>query len=184
MPRDPNKRGRRVPTPDEEAEAIRQAHVATERRRTSGVPISEHDDRPVSVQGIFGHYSRKPLVELTIGPERATWSPGLARQIGLWLIEASDAAATDSFLVSFFSQRDYDEEDIAKILYLFRQHRAEERQEAERAAALAQLDAAEQQATEAFLRAFLADVDISPAAIDAIISDWRTHRAMKRVESA
>jgi hypothetical protein len=177
--------GRRVPTPDEVAESVRLAHIARERHQ-QGVPTDEdgRDNRPVSVQGIFGHYSRKPLVEFTLGDDRATWSPGRARQFGLWLIEAADAAATDGFLVSFFSQRNYSEEDIAKILYLFRQHRAEERQEAERAAALAQLDQAEQQATEAFLRAFLADVDIDAAVIEGFVQDWRTHRAMQRVDSA
>lgn len=171
-------------TPQEEAAAIQQAHAAPTRRRPGGTADSERDNRPVSVQGIFGHYSRKPLVEFTLGDDRATWSPGLARQVGLWLIEAADAAATDGFLVAFFTQRHYDEESIARILHLFRQYRTEGRQKAERAAALAQLDAAEQRATEAFLRQLLVDVDIEPVVIEGFVQDWKAHRLMKQATSA
>lgn len=73
----------------------------------------------------YGHNTRRPFVEIR-GPKRATMSPEEARDLGMNLIQAAEAAESESdgFLVEFVLEQIGGEmEQAAGLLQMFREWR-------------------------------------------------------------
>lgn len=75
---------------------------------------------------MFGHNSRKGLVQIFIRGKEVVMTPTEARTFALSVFEAADAAESDEFLMTFLSKRvGVDEpEKLAAILGEFREFRA------------------------------------------------------------
>jgi hypothetical protein len=136
----------------------------------------------IFVTGIFGARTRQPLVQMTIPKikDPITLEPADARLVGLSLIEAAEAAATDAFLMRLLHRHGFTERELAQILHLFRQHREQDRAtrgEPDRRIGLARLMEAERAATDRFLRQFLGtDVGLETETVEAFIDDLHAER--------
>lgn len=76
-----------------------------------------------SVTSGYGHNTRRPFVELQ-GPPKATMSPEEARDLGMNLIQAAEAAESDFFLVEFVLEQVGGEmAQAAGLLQIFREWR-------------------------------------------------------------
>lgn len=91
-------------------------------------PTEEPPQIIFMVTTIFGHNTRKGLVNVTVGGYdfHAQMLPADARALALNLSRAADAAETDEFLVGFLEKRiGADPAAIAGILTEFREWREE-----------------------------------------------------------
>lgn len=57
------------------------------------------DSDTINVSTIYGARTDQPLVKLSIGTHEVIVPPAKARAVGAWLIEASEAAYSDAFVV-------------------------------------------------------------------------------------
>ena len=71
----------------------------------------------VTITSGFGHTSRQGFVELTLNDQRSQMDVKKAREIGLMLIEAAEAAASDQMFVELLKQMGLeDTEKVGPIL--------------------------------------------------------------------
>jgi hypothetical protein len=77
------------------------------RRQAEGVlakrPSRGHDE--VTVSSGYGRTSQRGFVELTLDEVRSQMEPKKAREIGLMLIEASEAAMSDEVFIKLLTDR-------------------------------------------------------------------------------
>lgn len=77
------------------------------RRQAEGVlatrPTRGHDE--VTVSSGYGRTSQRGFVELTIDEVRTQMDPKKAREIGLMLIEAAEAATSDEIFVKLLTEK-------------------------------------------------------------------------------
>lgn len=139
----------------------------------------------IRVVGIFGHRSRQPLVQLTIPKMKdpVILEPAGARVVGLALLEAAEAAATDAFLMRVLTTTGMTEREQGQIFHLFRQHRQAEQErtrsqnEIDRRVGLHKLMQAERAATDRFLRQFLGvEVGLDDETVERFIRDLNDER--------
>jgi len=102
--------------------------------RTIGQAVMEQivkrDNRmgQISITSTYGYTTQKPYVELSMDSSPAQFSPDKAREIALWLLEASDASESDAVLMAFArDQIGLDERRSAQLLDQFRQYREKQR---------------------------------------------------------
>ena len=76
----------------------RQAESVLEKR-----PTRDHDE--VTVSSGFGAKTHRGFVELTLDEVRSQMEPAKAREIGLMLIEAAEAAMSDEIFVKLLRER-------------------------------------------------------------------------------
>jgi len=79
-----------------------------QREVTSDDPEAVQTDA-VSVASTFGQRTQRGYVELTLNEQRTQMEPKKAREIGLMLIEAAEAATSDELLVTFLKRLDVTE---------------------------------------------------------------------------
>jgi hypothetical protein len=75
---------------------------------------------------MFGHHSRKGLVQVFIRGQEVVMTPAEARAFAVSVFEAADAAESDEFLMGFFADRVgiHEGQKLATILGEFREFRA------------------------------------------------------------
>lgn len=78
---------------------------------------------PVLIESIFGAKTKKGLVRLQIGEFSITLEPHKSREIGIMLIEASEAAITDHFLSEWLKNIGVPESEIVNAIQDFRKFR-------------------------------------------------------------
>jgi len=80
-------------------------------------------------KSIFGHATRKGLVEIEIKGAEVTCSPTEARAFAYSLLEAAEAADTDEFIMTWLNERIGIKDDQAayQVLREFREKREEKR---------------------------------------------------------
>jgi hypothetical protein len=81
------------------------------RRQAEGV-IGKRNERGVdrvTVSSSFGQKTQRGAVELTLNDERSQMEPKKAREIGLMLIEAAEAATSDEMLVKLLDRMGLDD---------------------------------------------------------------------------
>ena len=163
----------------------------TKGRETNKQPNDDTDG--IAIEGIFGHRTKQPLVQITIpGHQEAVFlNPAGARAIGLYLIEAAEAAATDAFLMRVLNRAGVEEPQQAQILHLFRKHREEEREQRrshlhfDRQSGLDRLMQAERAATDRFLRQFLGnDIGLEASIVENFIGELQAERDRPRTNTA
>jgi hypothetical protein len=73
--------------------------------------MSNSNNRPgknpshFSVTTIYGHNTKKPIVQLQVGKEQIQMSIETARDLAQNLIQAAEAALTDAFIYEFIEKR-------------------------------------------------------------------------------
>ena len=83
----------------------------------------------VEVGGGYGYKAKRPFVELVVNDQMVQMTPAKARQIGTWLLVASEQAEADGFVVEWLATDlgGFSDEDAAKLLNSFRAYREEQR---------------------------------------------------------
>jgi len=77
----------------------------------------------VTVSSGFGQKSQRGFVELTIDDTLTQMDAGKAREIGLFLLQASEAAQSDEIFVKFFDQMGIEGVGRAQLLLKLRELR-------------------------------------------------------------
>jgi len=91
------------------------------RKQAEGVlakrPMRGHDE--VTVSSGYGRTSQRGFVELTLDEVRSQMEPRKAREIGLMLIEAAEAATSDELFIKLLTEKiGLDLDDTARGAFL------------------------------------------------------------------
>ena len=114
-------------SPEGQATFRELARGAGKQRRPREQPVTEQPrERKISVESIFGHANRRPLVNLLLpdGLDRLSLAPDEARDLALNLLQAAEASLGDGFVFEFFSKEmDLPESQAAGLMLKLRGYR-------------------------------------------------------------
>lgn len=100
---------------------------------------NEEDRTDISVSAIYGHKTRRGMVEMQLGDVSHQMLPAKAREIAVFLLEAAGAAEGDEALMRILERSGEDEQRAAQMLMALRIERGsidqQARDEARRAVA-------------------------------------------------
>lgn len=78
----------------------------------------------IHINSLVAHRDQQPYVTLKLGDQAAQLTPAKAREIAAWLLEAAEAAESDSFLVRFLAEElDLGTAYAVRVLVAFRRKR-------------------------------------------------------------
>ena len=79
-------------------------------------------DIPLHVTSIYGHDTRQPWVQISLGGVESLMPPWQAQMVAAWLNEAAEAALQDAFLVEWMSETF--EMELPEAAMILREYRA------------------------------------------------------------
>lgn len=82
------------------------------------------DPTDFGVRSIFGHQTRRGLVEVRLGSEAIQAEPAKAREMAAFLVEAATAAEGDETLMRVLERVGMSQQRSAQVLLAMRQERA------------------------------------------------------------
>ena len=78
----------------------------------------------VNVASLFGYNDRKGYVEFSLGETKMQITPNKAKEIGMMLFEAAEAAECDEYIGTYFKDKvGMDDKQLSVLLNDFRSHR-------------------------------------------------------------
>lgn len=78
----------------------------------------------VSVSAVFGHQTRRGLVQIKLRDVEYLMPPAKAREIATFLLEAAGAAEADEALMTVLQRSQVDERQAARMLMALRHERS------------------------------------------------------------
>ena len=101
----------------------KQATAVLERKNTRAVDAGEEATDTILVASGFGQRSRKGFVDFTLNDQRTQMPPDKAREVGIMLLEAAEAAISDQIFVTLLEKTGLDTEAAGRMLIELREIR-------------------------------------------------------------
>ena len=85
------------------------------------------NDKQIHINSMVASRDGSPQVTLKLGDQAVQLEPAKARKIALWLLEATEAAESDAFIVRFLEKdMDLGQHYAVAVLQAFRKRREEQ----------------------------------------------------------